>query len=129
MSNLYSEYRLGTHLARYQLDEKTGHLGLLLLPAAKASQVVPRRSHLGGVAVDSYAKSQKTQFVAWSVDSLVQVKTTAEDSSPAFAHGRTLRNSGTLDGVLLSNIPVLGTRSCGERVSSTEGECLIMAEA
>lgn len=95
MPRMLSEYRFGSMLARYLCDD-AGRVSLLLIPAALRGSVVERRASVSGVEVDAYARSRGRALPAWGLDSLIQVRSAADDESPAFASGRTLRNSATV---------------------------------
>ncbi len=62
-------------VARYVWSRNSNAIGLVLLPTSLRNADVSRREHVRGVEVDAYADALGQLLPAWSVDSLVQVKT------------------------------------------------------
>ena len=114
-----SEFRLGTILARYETEPRTGRTQLILLPYSRRHDVAIRRPHISGVEVDAYAAALKTKFPAVALDSLVQVKTVGDAYAPAFSQGRTLRDSETVDRLTLVSIEKHVEPDGGIRVRAT----------
>lgn len=110
---------LGPLVARYRHDPTSGRADLVLLPAARAEEVVERRAWLKGVEIDAYLEANKIQIAAEKLDSLVQVKELGDDQAPAFSQGSTLRNSPTIDRLRLTDFEVEGDEASGVRVLAT----------
>ncbi|MFC6334394.1 glycoside hydrolase family 36 protein [Paenibacillus septentrionalis] len=72
----WRDYVLGDMIARYIKDDQSSTVGLILLPNTMASEV-----------------RHKYEMV----DSLVQIKLLGDAYPSGFAHGHSMRNSGTLD--------------------------------
>lgn len=72
----YSEYAWGDILIQYWKEPTTEVIGLVLIPARLASDVVERK--------DS------------AIDSMIQVKLVGDDYPSGFAQGRTMRNSASI---------------------------------
>ncbi|MDU2239702.1 MAG: alpha-galactosidase [Paenibacillus sp.] len=70
------DHTFGDMIARYVREEHTGHVGLVLLPKSTVSQAVPKK---------------------FKVDPLVQLKLIGDAYPGGFAHGHSMRNSGTTD--------------------------------
>ena len=93
----HTDFKLGATVARYVRDDTTGTVGLTLFPWSKRALLSPRREYISGVEVDAYATANHKRFAAANVESLVQLKAIGEDYAPAFAQGRTLRNSQSVE--------------------------------
>lgn len=72
---VWKDYTFGDMIARYVIDEKTGQLGLVLLPKSMASRFCNKQ---------------------YRVDSLVQLKLIGDVYPSGFAHGHSMRNSGSV---------------------------------
>lgn len=72
---MWKDYSFGDMLARYVKDEQSGQLGLVLVPAALVSQIREK---------------------IYNVDPLVQLKFIGDAYPGGFAHGHSMRNSGTM---------------------------------
>jgi alpha-galactosidase len=90
-----SVHTLGDTLVRYPYDPETGRVGLELLPAALADQVVaPRESLRGEAFIDVLPGNDP--WPARPVESLLQFKLVGDPYPGAFAQGHTMRNSESL---------------------------------
>jgi alpha-galactosidase len=97
LPRIHREVRCGAITVLYLRDEKTGRLGLWLVPTTKRRAVAKRRERLGGVELDSLNRTLNLTTRAWQIESLLQVKARDDDQAGAFAQGRTMRNSGTVE--------------------------------
>lgn len=111
--------------ARYTTDS-SGHVGLVLFPTAMTHQLARRRSTLRGEKfIDSLPGAPP---IAIAVDSLVHLKLAGDPYSGAFAQGRTMRNSPSIDRFRLAgqDQKIDGQRTTIEtRLASSEGLTLI----
>jgi alpha-galactosidase len=85
--------RLGDMVARYELDDASGAVGLMLLPASgprPSTRDRPQPTGLGGQAAIQAAAPTGRR-----VESLLQVRLTGDVSDGRRSQGRTLRNSST----------------------------------
>ncbi len=116
---IHREVRCGATTALYVTDPKTGALGLWLVPTARRRAVVTaRRPLLQGIEIDGMLATTGGELRAWTVESLLQVKSLTDDYPAGFSQGRTLRNSVTVDRLKLSAQTV--TRAAGAtRVRTT----------
>ncbi|RRJ65591.1 alpha-galactosidase [Paenibacillus oralis] len=73
------DYRFGDMIARYVKDGQTGQPGLVLLPESMVSHVCEKK---------------------YKADPLVQLKFIGDAYPGGFAHGHSMRNSGTMDALL-----------------------------
>lgn len=73
---IWMDYTLGDMIARYVKDDQTGQLGLVLLPESMAFRFCNKK---------------------YSVDSLVQLKLIGDSYPGRFAHGHSMRNSGSVE--------------------------------
>lgn len=88
-------HTLGDIVVRYPSDPENGRVGLEILPAASASDIVPRRTSLHGAPyIDLLPFGEP--WPASVVDSLVQFKLAGEAYTPGFAHGHTMRQSASV---------------------------------
>ena len=93
---IHREVRCGATTALYVTDPKTGALGLWLVPTARRRAVVTaRRPLLQGIEIDGMLATTGGELRAWTVESLLQVKSLTDDYPAGFSQGRTLRNSVT----------------------------------
>lgn len=90
---IHREVRCGDLTALYVRETASGRLGLWLVPTSKRRQVAARREFLSGVEIDG----ANAKLRAWSVESLMQVKSLSDDYPAGFSQGRSLRNSVTVD--------------------------------
>ncbi|WP_083180167.1 glycoside hydrolase family 36 protein [Paenibacillus yonginensis] len=74
--DIWKEYPLGDMIARYVMDNQTGQMGLILIPLSRVSSVCEKK---------------------FKVDSLVQLKWIGDTYPGGFAHGHSMRGSGTVD--------------------------------
>lgn len=96
------EFRCGATTVLYVRDERTQRLGLWLVPTKLRRRVAARRAVLSGIEFEHLPSAPGSDGPpAWSVDSLVQLKTREDDQPAGFAQGRTLRNSPTVDRLTL----------------------------
>ena len=85
----------GDTLVRYPLDRETGMIGLELIPAELAGEMVTPRESLRGEAFMDVLPGNDA-WPARPVESLLQLKLVGDSYPGAFAQGHTLRNSGTV---------------------------------
>lgn len=78
----WNDYLLGDMFARYVRDTQSGTIGLLLIPAEKTSSISNSR---------------------YQPDSLLQLKLLGDDYPGGFAHGHSMRNSGTVSQLKFDN--------------------------
>ncbi len=122
---------LGPLTARYRHDPASGRVDLTLLPTARAAETVARRAELRGVEIDAYVAATRSPIPAEKIDGLVQIKELADEQAPAFSQGSTLRNSGTVDRLRLTDFIVLGeapeteARAAGDDAhNASRGVCI-----
>ncbi len=95
---IHREFRCGATTVLYVRDSSGTKLGLWLVPTKMRRQITARRETLSGVEVEGLpADPNGAGMPAWGVESLMQVKALGDDQSSAFAQGRTMRNSPTVD--------------------------------
>ncbi|MGG6310659.1 glycoside hydrolase family 36 protein [Paenibacillus macerans] len=73
------DHKFDDMIARYVKDGQTGQLGLVLLPESRVSHVCEKK---------------------YKADPLVQLKWIGDEYPGGFAHGHSMRNSGTMDALL-----------------------------
>jgi alpha-galactosidase len=94
-----AEYIVGDLLVRYLAPaDRPAAWGLSILPAALAAKAVPPREWLDAPAVRDLPAAWN-RIPAWEVDPLVHLHVSGEAYPGGFAHGRTLRNSATTQGL------------------------------
>lgn len=111
---LQAEYTVGDLCVRYVAPaDRPAAWGLQLLPAGMARGTVAPREWLDSAAIRKLP-APWNQTRAWEVDPLVHVHLAGDIYPGGFAHGRTLRNSATTQGLV-----VVGHRreTCADRVN------------
>jgi alpha-galactosidase len=99
---LQAEYTVGDLCVRYLAPvDRPAAWGLTLLPAVLANRTVAPREWLEGAAI-SKLPPPWNRTRAWEVDPLVHVHVAGDVYPGGFAHGRTLRNSATTQGLSVS---------------------------
>jgi len=90
-----AEYSIGDLLVRYvAAEDRPDAWGLILVPRAKAGEVVAPREWLDSPAITQLpAPWNRTR--AWEVDPLIHAHVSGEVLPGGFANGRTLRHSAT----------------------------------
>lgn len=87
---------LGDMLVRFPQDKTSGRVGLEIIPAALADQVVPRRKTLRGFPyIDAMPGTDP--WPAAVVESLIQFKLVGDQYPSSFAQGHTMRNSASVE--------------------------------
>ncbi|MDU0329628.1 alpha-galactosidase [Paenibacillus sp. 3LSP] len=84
---ILKDHTFGDMIARYVKDEHTEQVGLMLLPQTTVSQVRPKK---------------------FKIDPLVQLKFVGDAYPGAFAHGHSMRGSGTIDGLKFEEFREIG---------------------
>jgi alpha-galactosidase len=92
-----SEFNVGDVMVRYLHDDKTGRVGLQMVPVTMLARMVPRRPTLRGLPfIDTMPGNDP--WPAAVLDSLVQLKLVGDQYPGAFAQGHTMREAGSVDG-------------------------------
>ena len=102
MPKVYREIRCGEVTVLYVQEAGSPKLGLWLVPTKLRRKVVPHRQFLSGIEIDSIKGTADHGPRAWMVESLLQLKAGGDDAPAAFAQGRSLRNSVTVDRMALA---------------------------
>jgi len=99
---ILSDFNAGDIVVRYLHEQKTGRVGLQLIPASMLDQVAPRRTTLRGLPfIDALPGNDP--WPAAMLDSLVQLKLVGDQYTGAFAQGHTMREAGSVSGFRLLN--------------------------
>lgn len=93
-----SRFQFGDTSVYYHLDKITGQVGLMICPTALIDQMVTRRRTLKGMP-EIDIRPAWSEFRAWNVDSLVQLKCLGDAYAGDFSQGRTMRNSASTLGL------------------------------
>ena len=97
-----AEYTVGDLCVRYVAPaDRSTAWGLQLLPAALAGRAVAPREWLEGAAIRKLPPPWN-QTRAWEVDPLVHVHVAGDAYPGGYAQGRTLRNSATTHGLVVT---------------------------
>ena len=102
MPKVYREIRCGEVTVLYVQEAGSPKLGLWLVPTKLRRKVAPHRQFLSGIEIDSIKGTADHGPRAWMVESLLQLKASGDDAPAAFAQGRSLRNSVTVDRMALA---------------------------
>ena len=89
----HSTFDFGPLVVQYPIDTDAGVIGLSILPAEKAADVVERRPFLSGVELENV--SWGNELPAWKVDPLVHLHRRGDTATGGFGQGRTMRHSGS----------------------------------
>ncbi|MBC7784287.1 MAG: alpha-galactosidase [Burkholderiales bacterium] len=93
---IISTFDVGDMLVRYVQEDSTGRVGLELIPTSMTHELATRREGLAGLAyIDAMPGAGDPP--ARRVDPLVHIKIIGDSYPGAFAQGRTLRDSPSVD--------------------------------